>query len=270
MQKERLDKILAHEGFGSRKDIKRLLRASEVLVNNTRVFDSATQINTDTDTITIDGDEINLHKNIYLMMNKPLDCVSSNKDGEHQTVFELLDETFHTSYLESHLHLIGRLDIDTEGLLIFTTDGELTHKVISPKNHIDKTYFCILEKPESDNHKKEIEECFSKGLEIPPEGNEQGFTSEPACVQWCNSEQITQNLINTCVYEKYINSVSSVTAALLTIHEGKYHQVKRMFSAVNNNVIFLKRISMGKLVLDKTLSPGDYKYLDESDIEKLF
>ena len=154
---ERIDKILAHEGFGSRKDIKKMLRSSEVLVNGKQIFDPGTQIDIEKDIITIDGEEIDLHNHIYLMMNKPKHTISANKDGEHQTVFELLDETFHTPYMEDKLHLVGRLDMDTEGLLLFTTDGELTHRLISPKSHISKTYYCELEHPETPEHQKDIE-----------------------------------------------------------------------------------------------------------------
>ena len=144
MAKERLDKLLSHEGFGSRKDIKKMLRSRTVLINGKQIFDPSIQVDADKDTIIIDGEKIDFHKNIYLMMNKPQHVVSSSKDGEHQTVFDLLDESLRTPYLVEKLHLIGRLDMDTEGLLLFTTDGELTHRLISPKSHISKTYFFML------------------------------------------------------------------------------------------------------------------------------
>ena len=243
---ERIDKILAHEGFGSRKDIKKLLRSSEVLVNGTRVFDSSFQINPEKDSISVDGEEIDLHKHIYLMMNKPQHTISSNKDGEHQTVFDLLDDDMHTPYLEEKLHLIGRLDMDTEGLLLFTTDGELTHRLISPKSHINKTYYCELEHSESDDHKKEISAQFLEGIEVGPEDNEPGFRCEPAQIKWLSENK-----------------------AELTIYEGKYHQVKRMFVAVGNKITYLKRISMGQLKLDASLAPGEYKFLSDEDLEKL-
>ena len=121
MSKERLDKLLAHEGFGSRKDIRKLLRNCEVLVNGSRTYDSSTQIDAEKDTISVDGEEINLHKNLYLMMNKPQHYVCSTKEGDHETVFDLLDDSLRTPYLQDKLHLVGRLDMDTEGLLLFTT-----------------------------------------------------------------------------------------------------------------------------------------------------
>ncbi|MBP5519941.1 MAG: rRNA pseudouridine synthase [Treponema sp.] len=246
MSKERLDKLLAHEGFGSRKDIRKLLRKYEVLVNGSRTYDPATQIDTENDSIIVDGEEVNLHQHIYLMMNKPQHVVSSNKDGEHQTVFDLLDDSLRTPYLQDKLHLVGRLDMDTEGLLLFTTDGELTHRLISPKNHINKTYLCCLEHPETAEHQSEIADLFAKGIEVGPDDNDPGFLCEPAQIKWINE-----------------------STAHLTIYEGKYHQVKRMFIAVGNKIAFLKRISMGRLELDPELKPGEYKELYDSDLEKL-
>lgn len=246
MAKERLDKLLAHEGFGSRKEIRKLLRGCEVLVNGTRTYDPATQIDAEADTISVDGEEVNLHKHIYLMMNKPQHVVSSNKDGEHQTVFDLLDDSFRTPYLQDKLHLVGRLDMDTEGLLLFTTDGELTHRLISPKSHISKTYLCGLEHPETPEHQAEITKAFEEGIEVGPEDNEQGFTAQPAQITWLN-DKTTQ----------------------LTIYEGKYHQVKRMFVAVGNKITYLKRISMGQLQLDPKLELGEYKELYDDDLANL-
>ena len=237
MAKERLDKLLSHEGFGSRKDIRKLLRNCEVLVNGSRTYDPSTQIDAENDTIS---------KNLYLMMNKPQHYVCSTKDGDHETVFDLLDDSLRTPYLQDKLHLVGRLDMDTEGLLLFTTDGELTHRLISPKSHISKTYLCGLEHPETANHQAEIARLFEAGIEVGPEDNEAGFTCQPAQIEW-----IDQN------------------TAHLTIYEGKYHQVKRMFAAVGNKIVYLKRISMGQLQLDESLELGEYKELTDDDLEKL-
>lgn len=274
MAKERIDKILSHNGFGSRKDIKKLLRNSEVLVNETRIYDPGFQINQESDKITIDGEEIDLHDNIYLMMNKPMHTVSANKDGEHQTVFVLLEDSLRTPYLQDKLHLIGRLDMDTEGLLLFTTDGELTHRLISPKSHISKTYLCVLEHSESPEHKKEIATLFDQGIEVGPEDNEPGFKCQSAEISWASKEVFEYQTVNSSIKEalekagvKIENPENQV--ALLKIYEGKYHQVKRMFTAVNNKVIFLKRISVGSLQLEQDLQPGEYLYLNDDDLEKL-
>lgn len=246
MAKERIDKILSHNGFGSRKDIKKLLRTCEVLVNGKRIYDPGFQFSKERDTITIDGEEIDLHDNLYLMMNKPQHYVCSTKEGDHETVFDLLDDSLRTPYLQNKLHLVGRLDMDTEGLLLFTTDGELTHRLISPKSHINKTYLCGLEHPETAAHQTEITTKFEAGIEVGPEDNEQGFTCQPAQIKWIDEK-----------------------TAHLTIYEGKYHQVKRMFAAVGNKIVYLKRISMGQLKLDESLELGEYKELYESDLQLL-
>ena len=246
MAKERIDKILSHNGFGSRKDIKKLLRTCEVLVNVKRIYDPGFQFSKERDTITIDGEEIDLHDNLYLMMNKPQHYVCSTKEGDHETVFDLLDDSLRTPYLQDKLHLVGRLDMDTEGLLLFTTDGELTHRLISPKSHISKTYLCGLEHTETAAHQTEITTKFEAGIEVGPEDNEQGFTCQPAQIKWIDEK-----------------------TAHLTIYEGKYHQVKRMFAAVGNKIVYLKRISMGQLKLDESLELGEYKELSESDLQLL-
>lgn len=262
---ERLDKILAHEGFGSRKDIRKMLRSCEVLVNDKRIYDPSFQLDVENDVVVVDGEEINLHGHIYLMMNKVMHTISSNKDGEHQTVFDLLDDSMRTPYLQNKLHLIGRLDMDTEGLLLFTTDGELTHRLISPKSHVSKTYLCILEHQETSEHKAQIEKQFLEGIEVGPEDNEAGFKCEPAFVKWPTKEEIQKYLKNS----SYVKENLEHDFALLTIYEGKYHQVKRMFVAVGNKISFLKRVSVGQLELDLNLVPGDYKYLSDSDLDKL-
>lgn len=242
----RLDKILSHEGFGSRKAIRKFLYSSEVVVNGERIFDTSFSVNPDKDEIKIDGEILNLRKNFYLMMNKPKDFVSANKDGLHQTVFDLLDERFHTPYLEENLHLVGRLDIDTEGLLLFTTDGALTHRITSPKTHFPKSYFVRLENPVTTENQQKIAQDFKNGVEIPPEGNEPGFLAKPAEIQWQTE--------NECI---------------LTINEGKFHQVKRMFLVEQNEVSYLKRISIGPLILDENLEPGEYRDLTDEEVSGL-
>ena len=240
---ERIDKLLAHEGYGSRKEIRKILHKCEVLLNGVRVTDPGTQFDVEKDELIIDGDKIDFHKNIYLMMNKPQDAVCSTKEGEKQTVFDILDDCYRTPYFAEKLHTIGRLDIDTEGLLIFTTDGELTHRLISLKTHVSKTYYCELEHEETEEHQKEISIKFEQGIEIEPEHMEPGFTAQPGFIQW-----------------------QSPTKALLTIYEGKYHQVKRMFAAVGNKITFLKRVSMGKLELDPKLEPGEYREMTSEEV----
>lgn len=242
MSFSRIDKILSHEGFGSRKAIRKILRECEVTVNGERIFDSGFSVDPDSDEIKIDGEVLNLRKNFYIMMNKPADFVSANKDGLHRTVFELLDERFHTPFLEENLHLVGRLDVDTEGLLLFTTDGALTHRITSPKTHLFKSYFVTLRDGEEEGRRTEIASAFKKGIEIPPEGNEAGALLKPAELDWKDEKN-----------------------CILSICEGKFHQVKRMFAAVGNEVVYLKRLSIGELKLDESLKTGEYRELTEDE-----
>ena len=246
MSLERIDKILAHEGFGTRKGIRKLLRECDVTVNGQKVSDPGMQVNPDKDVIFVDDEEIILRKNVYIMMNKMQGVVSANKDGLHQTAFDFLSDEYKTPYLQEHLHIVGRLDIDTEGLLFFTTDGALTHKIISPKTHFPKEYFVRLKKPESVKRQEEIKELFFQGIHIPPEGNESEADCKSADLVW-----------------------QSENEALLTITEGKFHQVKRMFAAVENEVVYLKRISIGPLKLDESLALGEYRELTDDEISLL-
>ena len=252
---ERIDKILAHHGFGSRKDVKKLLRNEENSVNGKFVYDSGFQIDIEKDIVCVNGEEIRLQKDVYIMMNKCKNVVCANKDGEHQTVFDLLDDSLRHKFLGGDLHCMGRLDIDTEGLLILTTDGKLTHKLLSPKNHAPKTYAVGLRDKLSEDDKTKYLQKFSKGFWIDREGNENGFDAQPSKIYFIeeNDKNLSEEKID----------------CLLTIYEGKFHQVKRMFAQVGNEVIYLKRVKMGKLELDPALPLGKYRELSEDEIELL-
>lgn len=247
MSTDRIDKILAHEGFGTRKDVRKYFRASQVLVNGKVITDSGFHCDIDKDEISVDGEILNIQKNIYLMMNKPQGVVCANKDGLHDTVFSLLDEQYRVGFALENLHLIGRLDIDTEGLLIFTTDGKLTHRLISPKTNCPKKYFVRLEHPVSESEKKEYDDCVSKGIHIPAEDNEDEADCLPAKIEFTDKDD----------------------EVFLTIVEGKYHQVKRMFRALDNKVIYLKRVSINELKLDENLATGSYRKMTEEEVALL-
>ena len=253
MAKERLDKLLAHEGFGSRKDIRKLLRNCEVLVNGNRTYDPSTQIDAENDTISVDGKEINLHKNLYLMMNKPQHYVCSTKVGQHETVFDLLAEEDLHGYLGGDLALVGRLDVDTEGLLLFTTDGKLNHYLTSPKNHVPKTYLVHLEKELDDDSRRQYESKLRAGIHIEAEGNEAACDCLGAEVEWLDEKEL-----------------KLPSACLLTIYEGKYHEVKRMFAALGNKVVYLKRMAFACLKLDEKLLPGQYRDLTEDEVRRIY
>ncbi|MCR5494338.1 MAG: rRNA pseudouridine synthase [Treponema sp.] len=246
MSLERIDKLLSHEGFGTRKGVKKLLRVSEVLVNGNRVTDSGFTVNPDKDEISVDGQVLNIKKNLYIMMNKKCGYVSANKDGLHPTVFDLLSDEYRTVFLQENLHLVGRLDMDTEGLLLFTTDGKFIHKATAPKTHLPKSYFVRIKKAENLQRQKTIEEAFKGGIRIPREDNEDEADCKPADIEWSGE--------NECI---------------LTITEGKYHQVKRMFRAVDNEVVYLKRLSIGSLKLDENLALGEFRELSDQEVEAL-
>lgn len=247
MKTERIDKVLAKHGFGTRKEVKKLLHTGLVSVNNQVITSQDFKIDLENDSLFVDDEKINIRTNLYIMMNKCQDVVCSSKDGLHRTVFDLLDEEDNHSFMGGDLHCTGRLDIDTEGLLILTTDGSLTHKLISPKSEISKKYAITLrDSVNSENQQKYISACKT-GIEIAPEGKEAGFISLPATLEFSSD--------NTC---------------FLTITEGKYHQVKRMIAALGNEVIFLKRVSIGSLELDESLKPGEYRELTSEEINAIF
>ncbi len=241
---ERLDKILSHAGCGTRRDVKRILHSGAVCVNGEVVYTPDAHIDLERDEILVDGNPLALEKNVYLMMNKVAGTVCTSKEGERQTVFELLDENYRTPYFVSHLHLVGRLDADTEGLLIFTTDGALTHKLISPKTRCEKKYFVRLKKNIAFGEREILREKFSRGFKIPAEGAESEFVSLPAKIEFTESEG----------------------EVFLTICEGKFHQVKRMFRVFGNEVSYLKRVQIGALKLDETLAPGEYRKMTADEV----
>ncbi|MDY6397079.1 MAG: pseudouridine synthase [Treponema sp.] len=274
---ERIDKILSHHGFGSRKDVKKLLRDERVTVNGKFVYDSGFQLDIENDVVCVDDEEIRLQHDVYIMMNKCQDVVCANKDGEHQTVFDLLDESLKHKFLGGDLHCMGRLDIDTEGLLILTTDGKLTHKLLSPKTHAPKTYAVGLRDSLTEEEKQNYTEKFSKGFWVDREQNEAGFDAQPAEIQFTMSNEennksaarMRQKANETANRESESSRQDVVIDCLLTIYEGKFHQVKRMFAQLGNEVVYLKRVKMGQLELDPAIPLGGYRELTKEEIELL-
>ncbi|RKB77538.1 pseudouridine synthase [Listeria monocytogenes] len=226
----RLDKLLSHTGFGSRKEVKPLLKSGAVVVNGTIQKDSKTQVNPDKDQITVHGTPVVYQEFVYFMLHKPQNVVSATEDNVSETVIDLLaqEDTLTDPFP------VGRLDKDTEGLLIITNDGTLAHNLLSPKKHIDKTYYAKID---GDVTAEDVE-AFAAGIEL-----DDGYTCKPARL-----EIITPNEIK------------------VTIQEGKSHQVKRMFAARGKSVSYLKRISMGNLQLDESLALGEYRPLTEAEL----
>lgn len=234
MAKIRLDKYLADMGLGTRTEVKKMIKKGQITVNSEIIRAPEYKTDTQTDQVYADGQMVSYANYEYYMLNKPQGVVSATEDKREKTVLDLI-----LSKKRKDLFPVGRLDKDTEGLLLITNDGELAHQLLSPKKHVDKTYVTRLLKPLL------LEEA--KKLEIGVDIGEQELTL-PAKVNLLNAEG---------------------TEVQITIQEGKFHQVKRMFQAVGNQVVFLKRISMGSLMLDKELRVGEYRLLTQEEIMRL-
>ena len=234
---ERIDKILSNLGHGTRKEVKALLKKGKVEIDGIIASDSAMKIDPDKAVIKVSGEEINYRKYIYLIMNKPAGVVSATVDNHDETVIDLLDEQYHAF----NPFPIGRLDKDTVGLLLITNDGELNHKLIAPKNHVDKVYYAEINKFID---AKDIT-TFKNGVVI-----DDGYKCMPAILE-------------------VLNANDDGSEVMVTIQEGKFHQVKRMFESVDKKVVFLRRISFGPLKLDESLCEGQYRELSEEEINSL-
>ena len=232
----RLDKFLSSTGVGSRTEIKKIIKAGGVTVNSSTCNRAETKIDPESDTVCLWGEVIKYREFIYLMMNKPKGYVSATFDNRLPTVLDLVPE----EYLHFEPFPAGRLDIDTEGLLLLTNDGQLAHNLLSPKKHIPKTYFarikgCVTESDIA---------AFKQGLIIDGD-----IKTKPAILEIISADEISE-----------IN---------LTITEGKFHQVKRMFEAVGKKVVYLKRTKMNALCLDETLGLGEVRELTEEELHLL-
>lgn len=239
----RIDKLLAANGFGSRKDIKRLLRKENYCVNGLKITDAGTLVNPARDSISCNGELLNLRTACYLMLNKPAGVVTSTGDPLHATVMDLLPKPFSGM----KLFPIGRLDLDTEGLLFITDDGSLTHRLTAPKSRCIKSYYLETAEPFSDEAFTAACTACAEGLVLGP-----SFVCLPA------------------VFERTVSQhIKTGWAFVMHICEGKYHQVKKMVRALGNEVVYLKRIAMGGVVLDPHLAPGACRELTAEEQEKL-
>lgn len=256
----RLDKFLAQAAIGKRKDVRIDIKNGIVTVNNKIELIPAIEIDEKKDVVTYKGEIVEGKEKKYYMLNKPAGYITATKDKLHKTVFDLFEEE-----MDGIFH-IGRLDKDTEGVLLFTNDGEFEHKIMYPDKHIDKTYFFIALGNIDDEKKKALENgvYINKG---------EVLTKEAEINNIRNFSNILQ--LGTEIKEKIdINEISYIDQKIvcgeLIIKEGKKHQVKKMLKAVGCKVIFLQRIAIGNLVLDKKLKLGEYKKLSEKDKEKIF
>lgn len=231
----RLDKYLSEMGAGTRSEVKKYVRQGLVTVDGEVVKKPEVKVEETKQTVMVGGKRIGYEKYEYYMLNKPQGVVSATTDSHDKTVVELIEDR-----KRKDLFPVGRLDKDTEGLLLITNDGELAHRLLSPKKHVDKVYYARVEGRVTE----ETVEKFRKGLDI---GNAE--FAKPSELKILKEDEISE--------------------IELTIQEGKFHQVKRMFHAVGMEVVYLKRLSMGELILDMELKPGEYRPLKANEVEKL-
>lgn len=240
MSSLRLDKYLADAGIGTRSEIKKYIRQGFVSVNCTKATNPDIKINPKTDQVSFKNQLIQLAEFEYYILNKPSGYVSATKDNASPTVLSLIKSN------RKDLFPVGRLDKDTEGLLLITNDGALSHRLLSPKHHVDKTYYAVIEGEVTSNDIY----AFEQGLII-------GAEDLPAAMP-----------AKLTIIEPY-NAQANLSYVHVTIQEGKFHQVKRMFQAVGKKVVYLKRIQMGSLILPADLPPGDYRPLTEEEHKTL-
>lgn len=221
-------------GIGSRTDVKDKIRQGLVIVNDNRIMSTGIKIDLDSDVVKYDNQVVTYAMHEYYMLNKPSGVISATKDHKDKTVLELIDSK------RKDLFPVGRLDKDTEGLLLITNDGELAHNLLSPIKHVPKRYFAKIEGNVTNEHVK----AMALGMTF-----KDGTVVRPG--------------------ELTILQSGDISEVELVIHEGMYHQVKRMFLNLGLKVVFLKRLSMGSLKLDTNLKPGEYRPLTDNEIQQL-
>jgi 16S rRNA pseudouridine516 synthase len=234
---QRLDKILANFGYGTRKEVKQLVKQGKIVIDGVTAVDSAMHIDPETSVIEVGGERLNYREFIYIMMNKPAGVISATYDNKLKTVIDLLTD----EYKIFNPFPVGRLDIDTEGLLIITNDGELAHMLLSPKKKVPKIYYAIIDGLVTE---KDIS-SFNEGVVL-----DDGYKTLPAQLKVLKQGDISEIEIE--------------------IYEGKFHQIKRMFEAVGKKVKYLRRLSMGNIKLDENLKAGEFRELIQEEIDMLY
>ena len=234
----RLDKFLVACAVGSRTEVKNLLKAGRVTVNGKKEKSAKLQIDEERDEILFDGQVLEYEEFVYYMMNKPKGVISATEDPKHRTVLDLLDDIAQSK----EVFPVGRLDIDTHGLLLLTDDGQLAHALLSPKRHVDKTYLAQVKGIMI----QEDVETFAKGIPL------KDFTCQPAKLEIVS-----------------IDTEKNQSQIRVTIAEGKFHQVKRMVGYCGKEVVDLQRLTMGTLVLDENLQRGEWRRLTKEELEVL-
>ena len=234
----RLDKFLVACAVGSRTEVKNFLKAGRVTVNGKKEKSAKLQINEESDEICFDGQKLDYEEFVYYMMNKPQRVISATEDSKHKTVLDLLDDYARAK----EVFPVGRLDIDTHGLLLLTNDGKLAHALLSPKRHVDKTYLARINGVMTDVDV----ETFAQGVPL------KDFTCQPAKLELVS-----------------IDTEKEESLVRVTIAEGKFHQVKRMVAYCGKEVVDLQRLTMGTLTLDEDLKRGEWRRLSKEELEGL-
>ena len=234
----RLDKFLVACAVGSRTEVKNFLKSGRVTVNGKKEKSAKLQIDEETDEICFDGQKLDYEEFVYYMMNKPQGVISATEDPKHKTVLDLMDDYARAK----EVFPVGRLDIDTHGLLLLTNDGKLAHALLSPKRHVDKTYLAQVDGIMTD----EDIETFAQGIPL------KDFTCQPAKLELVSIDrEKDQSLVR------------------VTIAEGKFHQVKRMVAYCGKEVVDLQRLTIGTLILDEDLKRGEWRRLSKEELEGL-
>lgn len=232
---ERLDKVIASQGKYSRSEVKKLVKGGRVTVDGAVVKSADIKVSPESSVIAVDGETVGYKKHIYIMLNKPQGIISASNDRSQKTVVDLVP----SELFRQGLFPAGRLDGDTRGFVLITDDGDFSHRILSPKNHILKTYHATLERPVTDDDIVK----FKEGIEL-----KDGTLCLEAQVRMIENEP---------------------PVAEIKIHEGKYHQVKRMFAALGNRVVDLRRVKMGNLPLDESLREGECREITEAELKKI-
>lgn len=233
-KKMRVDKLLSNVGVASRAELKKYCKQGLISVNGKVINNPGVQVDSENDEVTFNGEKIVYREFVYIMLNKPDGYISATFDKHDPIVLDLID----SSYLVFEPFPVGRLDKDTEGLLVLTNDGQLAHRVLSPKKHVPKTYYAKIQGKVTEDDIF----AFKKGVVL-----DDGYETMPSQLKILKSDEMSE--------------------IELTIHEGKFHQVKRMFESVGKKVVYLKRLSMGKLTLDESLELGAYRELTEEEVK---
>lgn len=230
----RIDKFLSNMGIASRTESSKAARQGGILVNGVAVKGADVHIDPDKDEVIFCGRTIEYRKYTYILMNKPDGVVSATEDGRDKTVIDLLPEELQ----KLNLFPCGRLDKHTLGLVMLTDNGDLAHRLLSPKHHVKKKYFFESKFPLTDEEIKYLE----AGATL-----EDGYITKPAEIELCADKK----------------------SGYITLVEGKYHQIKRMLESVNNKITYLERVTFGPLVLDESLARGEWRFLTKNEIEQL-